>query len=419
MPSSWGSAMEITLAKFVKSLADSGLIIADEVEAVIDRLPSANRPKDGAALVRELFKQNRLTNYQAEVILQGETTSLVLGDYVVLHPIGRGGMGQVYKAQHRVMQRVVALKTLPAAATKLKEAVDRFHLEVILAARLCHPNIVTAYDAGESCGIHYLVMEYVDGGNLSSYVKKYERLPVSSALDCVIQAARGLACAHAENIIHHDVKPSNLLVDKHGTVKVLDMGLARLKKTITSSNTPSPQTRTTTSQVMGSIDFMPPEQVESFEEADERSDVYSLGCTFFYLLIGRAMYGGHTTAERLLAHREAKIPSLLDERPDVPEHLDAVFQKMVAKQSKDRHDSMTEVISDLEKFDTTKLAPQVATTDLDDMPFSCDLAETRLVATTEDTPADDFALPDFSLRPEVSPLRKRSKSLHPHGRPDR
>ena len=193
--------MEITLAEFVKSLSDSGLMVADEVEAFIDRLPSANRPRDGAALVRELFKQNRLTNYQAEVILQGETTSLVLGDYVVLHPIGRGGMGQVYKAQHRVMQRVVALKTLPAAATRLKEAVDRFHLEVILAARLCHPNIVTAYDAGESCGVHYLVMEYVDGGNLCSYVKRHERLPVSSALDCIMQAARGAGvCSRRE---HH------------------------------------------------------------------------------------------------------------------------------------------------------------------------------------------------------------------------
>ena len=328
-------------------------------------------------------------------------------------------MGQVYKARHRVMERVVALKTLPAVATEIEEAVDRFHLEVVLAARLCHPNIVAAYDAGESCGVHYLVMEYVDGGNLSSYVKKYERLPVASALDCVLQAARGLECAHAENIIHHDVKPSNLLVDKHGTVKVLDMGLARLKKTITSANTPGPQLRTTTRQIMGSIDFMPPEQVENFEEADERSDVYSLGCTLFFLLNGRAMYGGRTTAERLFAHREARIPSLLDKRPDVPKHLDVVFQRMVAKQSENRHGSMTEVISDLEKFDTTKLAPPIGMSDLVDAPPSCDLAETRLVAMTEDTPADDFALPDFSLKPEVTSSRKHSKSLHPHVSSDR
>ena len=207
--------MKISLTEFVESLVDSSLMNANEVEAFVSRYGS----KDGAALARLLVEHNRLTLYQTQAILQGATAGLVLGDYEVLHPIGRGGMGQVFKARHRVMERVVAIKTLPTTVTKLKEAVDRFHLEVVLAARLSHPNIVTAYDAGESHDIHYLVMEYVDGGNLASYVKKHGRLSVSAAIGCVMQAARGLEFAHEENIIHHDVKPSNLLLDKLGIVK--------------------------------------------------------------------------------------------------------------------------------------------------------------------------------------------------------
>ena len=304
--------MKTSLTEFVESLVDSSLMNASEVEAFFSELPSASRPKDGAALAELLVEQKKITRYQAHAILQGATAGLVLGDYEVLHPIGRGGMGQVFKARHRVMERLVAIKTLPTTITNLKEAVDRFHLEIVLAARLSHPNIVTAYDAGESHDIQYLVMEYVEGGNLASYVKKYGRLPVSAALGCVMQAARGLEFAHAENIIHRDVKPSNLLLDKHGIIKVLDLGLARLKEKMTPPATCGSQTCTATSPVMGSIDYMPPEQIENFKGANERSDVYSLGCTLYYLLIGRTIYHSDTTAETLRAHRESAIPSRAD-----------------------------------------------------------------------------------------------------------
>ena len=323
-------------------------------------------------------------------------------------------MGQVFKARHRVMERVVATKTLPTTVTKLKEAVDRFHLEVVLAARLSHPNIVTAYDAGESHAIHYLVMEYVDGGNLASYVKKHGRLSVSAALGCVVQAARGLEFAHAENIIHHDVKPSNLLLDQHGIVKVLDMGLARLKEAMPPPETCGSQTCTATNPVMGSIDYMPPEQVENFEGANEKSDIYSLGCTLYYLLTGRTICHSDTTAEPLRAHRESAIPSLRADCPEISEDLDGVFHRMVAKKPEDRHGSMTEVIKDLEKSGTPRLTLLAQATDLNDEPISCDLGETRLVVASEDTPADDFRSPDFSLGPVVGPQRKRPEKLLEH-----
>ena len=258
-------------------------------------------------------------------------------------------MGQVFKAKHKVMDRVVALKTLPAATTSSELAVQRFHREVQVAARLVHPNIVTAYDAGESRGLHYLVMECVEGDDLGATVKQRGRLPINMVIDYILQAAKGLEYAHKQKVIHRDIKPSNLLLDKDGTVKILDMGLARLNEAIGPEDQTAQETLTGTGQVMGTIDFLPPEQAENTKAADERSDIYSLGCTLYYLLTGQPIYSGNTTVMKIVAHRERAIPSLRAEVPEVSEQLDAVYQKMVAKKPDDRYGSMAEVIAELEK----------------------------------------------------------------------
>ena len=341
--------MEVVLSQFTKSLTRSGLMTADEVEAFIESLPPDKKPTDGRTLAQELVRHKKLTKFQAQAVYQGKTKGLTLGDYVVLERIGQGGMGQVFKAKHKVMDRVVALKTLPAAATNSKLAVQRFHREVKVAARLSHPNIVTAHDAGESHGLHYLVMECVEGDDLGAAVKQRGRLPASKGIDYIIQAAKGLEYAHSEKVIHRDIKPSNLLLDKKGTVKVLDMGLARLNEAIGPLDQTEQETLTGTGQVMGTIDFMPPEQAENTKKADERSDIYSLGCTLYYILTGQAIYSGDTVVMKILAHRETAIPSLRAELPGVSEQLDAVYQKMVAKKPADRYGSMTEVIAELEK----------------------------------------------------------------------
>jgi len=252
-------------------------------------------------LARLLVRHGRLTKFQAQAIFQGKTKGLVLGDYVVLDRIGGGGMGQVYKAKHKVMRRVVALKTLPSAATKSQRAIQRFRREVEVAARLSHPNIVTAYDAREDNGIHFLVMEYVDGTDLASMVRKQGRLSVAKALDHVIQAARGLEYAHSEKVVHRDIKPSNLLRDSGGIVKVLDMGLARLDKVVGPYDSTDDETLTGTGQAMGTVDYMPPEQAENTKSVDERADIYSLGCTLYFLLTGHSIYSGDTTIQKLLA----------------------------------------------------------------------------------------------------------------------
>ena len=160
-----------------------------------------------------MIQAGKLTRFQAERVYQGKTKGLVLGNYVILAKIGAGGMGQVYKARHKVMKRVVALKVLPPSAVSSEEAVKRFHREVQAAARLIHPNIVIAHDADQADGVHFLVMEHVEGRDLSQVVRKFGPLPVEQAVDCIVQAARGLEYARAEGIVHRDIKPGNLLLD--------------------------------------------------------------------------------------------------------------------------------------------------------------------------------------------------------------
>ena len=287
-----------------------------------------------------------MTKYQVQQIGRNRTKSLILGNYTILDEIGAGGMGQVYKARHRRMERVVAIKTLPAATVRDPSAVARFQREVVAAAKLRHPNIVAADDADEAGGIHFLVMEYVDGRDLSAVVKDFGPLPVATAVGYVIQAARGLEFAHKRGVVHRDIKPANLLLDGEGTVKVLDMGLARLSG---EGDVSTLAELTGTGAVMGTIDYMAPEQAVSTKHADARADVYSLGCTLHYLLTGRPAYPGNTLMARLIAHRDAPIPRLGD---DAPAPVRTAFERMVAKRPEDRFQTMAEVIAalDLDRY---------------------------------------------------------------------
>ncbi len=336
--------MALDLEAYIESLTQNDLMSVDELETFQRGLPTESQPTDAESLARELVRARKLTKYQAAAIYQGKAKGLVFDEYIVLNKIGQGGSAVVLKAQHRRMKRMVAVKVLSSVALRRKEAVRRFYREVETAARLAHPNIVTAFDAREYNGRHCLVLEYVDGQDLSELVRRQGPLAVEAAVHYTTQAARGLEYAHAQGVVHRDVKPSNLLVDRAGTVKILDMGLALV---FGSGETDGADQLTRSGQVMGTCDYMAPEQADDTHTVDHRADIYSLGCTLYRLLTGETPYAGDSLVKTLWAHQEAPIPSLRGARSDVPSQLDEIFHRMVAKRPENRLQSMTEVIAAL------------------------------------------------------------------------
>ncbi len=301
----------LPLVDFSRRVSASGLMSEQELQQFLEGVAPGDRPKTAEQLARAMYRAGKLTRFQAQAVYQGKTRGLVVGKYVVLDRLGGGGQGQVYQARHRRLDRIVALKLLPTAAGKSPETVKRFQREGRAAAKLSHPNIVAVYDADEAQGVHFLVMEYVDGNDLSATVKRRGPLPLAAAVEYVLQAANGLEYAHRHGVVHRDIKPSNLLLDKSGVVKVLDMGLARIEDAVGGAD----DGLTQSGQMMGTLDYMAPEQAFDTHHADARSDIYSLGCTLYCLICGRPPYVGESLPQKIIAHHEHPVPSLRTARP--------------------------------------------------------------------------------------------------------
>jgi serine/threonine protein kinase len=345
---------QLSREQFVRNLGDSGLFSEEEMAAL--QASSGPQEADGEAVARRLIAAGKLTPFQAAAVREGNFDVLVIGNYQVLDRLGSGGMGTVYKAQHRRMKRVVAIKVLAESVGQSEKCVQRFQREVEVIARLSHPNIVMAFDADEAEVGQFLVMEFVNGRDLDTEVAERGPLPIPEAVDCIVQAARALDYAHGQGVIHRDIKPANLLRDVSGVVKVADLGLARLNDTFERPSAPG-AALTQAGTIMGTVDYMPPEQAMGLADIDHRADVYSLGCTLHYLLLGRPPYQGPTVMAILLKHRDAPIPSLCASSAEVPAALDKVFQRMVAKNREDRFASMAEVVGALEPFLTLPKLP--------------------------------------------------------------
>jgi serine/threonine protein kinase len=329
-------------------LADLGRLHGGRFSDVVNRVCSGTGPADVVRLAHELVRIQALTSYQAAALYQGKGRGLVVGPYVLLDKIGRGGMGIVFKAVHRQLGAVVALKVLPPSLVwRNRAVVKRFRREAKALARIQHPNIVSCFEhVKEADGVYYLVMEYVEGRDLKSLVESTGVLPVRQAVECLLQAAKGLQCAHSLGIIHRDIKPANLMLDRRNTVRILDFGLSRVAQ-------PEPwllegSHEAATRAIHGTIPYMSPEQARDSTKADARSDIYSLGCTLHFLLTARPPYRGRTWSEMFLAHRQAPIPSLRATRPKVPDYLDDLFRRMLAKNPADRPRTMGAVIASIE-----------------------------------------------------------------------
>ena len=279
----------------------------------------------------------------------------MLGSYLLLDRVGKGGVGQVFKAKHRYMNRVVAIKTLHPDSFRDKEALQRFRREIEVASQLNHPNIVHAYEAGMMGSVLALVLEFVEGTNLGQMVEKSGPLPVGVACEYVRQAAAGLQYAHERGFVHRDIKPLNLLVTRAGPkttlecVKILDLGLARASEPVEGSQTNQLTVIGSGDVMQGTPDYMAPEQAMDFHSADIRSDIYSLGCTLFYLLAGNPPFPAGTLAEKLLRHQQSEVP-IDGLRPDLPEGLADVVRKMMAKNAEDRYQAPEEVEEALAPF---------------------------------------------------------------------
>jgi serine/threonine protein kinase len=268
------------------------------------------------------------------------------GQYDLLGILSNSPTGAIWKARHRVMGRVVALKVLTSQAAATVDFCERFLRKTKILSQLSHPNLVAAYEAGREGDTYYLVMEYVDGQNMTAMLKARGPLPIEEAVRYLLQAAQGLAYAHQHGVCHRDIKPGNLMVDRSGVVKVVGFGMAHIESD-SAVGTGGDEGLTQQGQILGTYDYMPPEQAVDSRTVDPRCDVYSLGCTLCALLIGRPPYAGKSITAQILAHQSTPIPFLRMVRSDVPEWLDRVFEKMLAKRPEDRWQSMEEVIAAL------------------------------------------------------------------------
>ncbi len=295
-----------------------------------------------------------LTKYQAEQLLMGRWRNfLIAGKYKLLERIGKGGMAMVFLCEHQVMKRLVALKILPMAHGQDRELLGRFHREARALSQLRHPNIVGAHDVDHADKIHFLVMEYVDGGDLDLIVRRAGPLAYDRAAHYIRQAAFGLQHAHEAGLVHRDVKPGNLLVDRAGTVKLLDLGLARIFHETTDDLTTGRDVTT----LLGTVDYLAPEQALNSHDVDIRVDIYGLGATFYFLLTGKGLFEDGTVAQKLSWHVHRPPHPIAEVRPDVPAGLVAVIDKMLAKRPEDRYQAPEEVVDALTPWTLDPIPP--------------------------------------------------------------
>jgi serine/threonine-protein kinase len=372
---------KVSTEKLIELVRKSGLVELDAFEASLEafRAQHSSSPKTTPAdsaqpapnppnptqtesldenpepLLNWLIEQKLITRWHADKLVVGKYKGFFLGKHKLLGHLGSGGMSSVYLAEHRAMHHKRAIKVLPKSRLGNSSYLARFQLEAKAIAALNHPNIVRAFDIDQENDTHYIVMEYVDGADLQTMVKrrldKYKDQPDKKFLDFglvadyIAQAARGLQHAHDVGLIHRDVKPANLLVNSSGVIKLLDLGLA-----LFSDDTQASLTIDYNDKVLGTADYLAPEQALNSHTVDSRADIYGLGCTMYFLLTGHPPFPEGTIAQRIAKHQSTMPPDIRAERPEVPGELEGICFKMIQKDPKFRYPNCTTVAEVLEQW---------------------------------------------------------------------
>ncbi|RLT15422.1 MAG: serine/threonine protein kinase [Planctomycetota bacterium] len=332
-----------SLDDFLRVLRKSDLVPVEQLAKAIEPWKGTEGPVP-SGLLEVLVDEKLLTAWQIEQLQKGKHKGYWLGKYKLLRLLGAGGMSSVYLAENTTLHQTVAIKVLPLKNVDKTSHLARFEREAQASARLSHPNIARAFDLDNVDTIHFIVMEHIDGVDLHVKVKQDGTLSVSDAVDYIRQAALGLQYAHEEGLVHRDIKPANLIlvVDKRGrgTVKILDLGLALAA----GDDDEASLTRAHDEKTLGTVDYLAPEQARDSHLADARSDIYSLGCTLYYLLVGTAPFAAKKTmAERIRAHMNEPPPDLLEMCPGVPAAIGSLYLRMVEKHPDARPQSAGEI----------------------------------------------------------------------------
>lgn len=351
-------AVITSVDSFLDVVRKSKVLDDEKLTHFIETLSTAEPPLERPEQVAQrLYQDGLLSYFQSKQLLQGRWRRFIIGQkYRLIELIGQGGMGAVYLCEHLTLKRPVAVKVMPEEKVKAPGALERFQREARAIAQLDHNNIVRAFDMGCDEGVHFMVMEYVDGVNLERLVTKHFKdkgLSLSRAAYYTVQTALALQHAHEIGWIHRDIKPANILVDRQGCVKLLDLGLSRLFEGDTDQLTK----KFDEGNVLGTADYIAPEQALDVSAADIRSDIYGLGCTLYFLLAGRAPFQKGSVAQKLVWHQTKYPDHIHTVRPDLPEEINQIIFRMIAKKKEERFSEPMDVVEALAPYITEEIRP--------------------------------------------------------------
>ena len=396
-------------AELLDWLAQNQFLTSKQTDEIRPLVPAF---ADMRSFAKELIGRDWMTPYQINQILQGKHEQLLVGSYRLRERIGEGGMGQVFKAVQARLERVVAIKMIHREVIDSNKALDRFRREIETVSQLDHPNIARVLDAGDGDGRPYLVMDFIDGINLAQGVKADGAMPIQEAVECARQTALGLQHALERGIVHRDIKPANLIVARTNAdaplVKILDFGLARFE-----SEREDSTRLTEVGKMLGTIDYVAPEQATAASKADIRADIYSLGCTLFYLLTARPPFLGESVVEKLGPRLTCDPPSIRTVRKEIPPGLDGVIRKMMACRPEDRYQTPIEAVRALAPYAFLIAQPPPAQAIPLATPVSLKAMAGPAPLATPIKPAYDPVEATLALPPTPTPFAPRQEPIMP------